>query len=61
MIRDVGEAAAHQTEERIGGEMFACFGSNNRHGKPQHENIKLFQSEAYCRIDVYEKPTGRSR
>src|SRR5713101_5819228 len=38
--------------------MFAFFGSNNRHGTPHHETIKWFQSEAYCRIHVYEKPTG---
>src|SRR5437764_9935654 len=41
--------------------MCACFGGNNRHGKPHHENITLFQSEADCCMDDYEKPTGRSR
>ena len=60
MIRDGGKAASNQAKERIGGEMLAFFGSNNRHGHPHHENIKSFQSEAHCRINVYEKPTGRS-
>src|SRR5262249_33893340 len=40
--------------------MFAFFGSNHRHGKPHQETFKRFQSEAYCRMDVYEKLTGRS-
>src|SRR4029453_14726215 len=59
-IRQSSEATSSQAKEGIGGEMFAFFGSNNRHGKPHQETLKRFQSEAYCRMDVYEKPTGRS-
>ena len=43
MIWDSVEAAANQAKERIGGEMLAFFGGNNRHGKPHHQNIQVFQ------------------
>ena len=43
-IRNGGEAAADQVEERIGREMLAFFGSHNGHGKPHHENITAFKS-----------------
>src|SRR5262249_11713490 len=59
-VRYGSEATAYQAKEGIGGEMFAFFGSNKRHGKPHQETFKRFQSEAYCRMDVYEKLTGRS-
>ena len=43
MLWDRVEAAANQAKERIGGEMLAFFGGNNRHGKLHHQNIHVFQ------------------
>ena len=43
MIWDSVEAATHQAQERIGGEMLAFFGGNTHHGKPHQQNIQVFQ------------------
>jgi hypothetical protein len=43
IIWEGGEAASHQTQERIGREMLAPFGGNDRHGNPRHKDIKSFQ------------------
>ena len=48
--------AMDQVKECIGREMLACFGSNNGHGQPHHENITSFKSGGYFRIRVYERP-----
>src|SRR6266568_7599898 len=61
MIWQVGEAGTNQAKERISGEMLASLRGNDRHGNPRLENLKSFQGEGYCRIDVYEKATGISR
>ena len=61
MIRNMLEAASNQAKERISGEMLASLRGNDRHGNPRLENLKSFQGEGYCRIDVYEKATGISR
>src|SRR6267378_8469185 len=44
MVWDVVKAAVHQPKERIGGQMLPYLRRNDGHGKPRHENIKLFKS-----------------
>ena len=41
MIWDSIEATAYQAKERIGSEMLAFFGDNERHGKPHQHNIHV--------------------
>ena len=60
MIWDSIEATAYQAKERIGSEMLAFFGDNERHGKPHQHNIHVVRCGVYCRTDVYEKPMGRA-
>jgi hypothetical protein len=55
------EAASEQAQERIGRQMLASFGSDNRHGIPRHGDLQPFLCGRHCRIDVYEKATGRVR
>jgi hypothetical protein len=58
IIQEAGKAVSNQAKERIGGEMFAAFGSGHRHRNPHVQEGNDFRERAIVAWRFTKRQSG---